>query len=630
MVRSKQPGCYVPAVTSSWGNSMSVDLFLNTLFKDKPDHHYILIWEKPLKQEDQKVSHWFNKLSDAIKYFHEYGSLQDTYVGCGTSSKLLPSFRRCKAHEISGIPGVWLDVDILDPVHSKPNLPETPEQALEIIELFPLKPSIIVHSGHGYQFWWLFDRFGDIPDNDRRNKAADLIHLFNWSMCDRARSMGFDVDKVFDLSRVFRIPGGKNYKDKDHPLPVVMQKCDPSLRYSIPEFMAAIKELRARLGEDATEVGERKSVSNEVGSKIEGKKWILDPEATYDKDKFDALYQYDQKFRQSWDHDRKDFKDTSASSYDQSLATIAMMAYWDDQEIINLLIAFRRRHNLKQKLVEQYFERTLITARKWVEKNNAVERINELVDKYTPENINNPEPDKSEEENTRLSEDIKEKARVLLSQCFPIEYLGITKYKGDPAQYKLNTIMGDVMLGPIGNLFNQTAFIQKYGEATDVMLSPFKKPVWESIVNAMLLTMNKVDLGDEAKSQGQIAYFLNHFLDHFTPLYDKDEAIYQERSFYWRNCLWISSLTFKRYLGQHEKENVTPKQLGLMLREYGFEPDNINVVINGKPSTRNLWKISIDKDHIAAQHVDRDLLANSDKEYWENSMKREKNLKEAC
>lgn len=56
--------------------------------------------------------------------------------------------------------------------------------------------------------------------------------------------------------------------------------------------------------------------------------------------------------------------DGSASSYDLSLANYAVRAGWTDQEIANLIIAHRRKHNAKPKVdLQDYLARTITTAR---------------------------------------------------------------------------------------------------------------------------------------------------------------------------------------------------------------------------------------------------------------------------
>ena len=60
-----------------------------------------------------------------------------------------PEWVRGSANTALGIPGLWIEVDWADPVHTASNLPPTREAAIALINEFELAPSIILNSGHG-------------------------------------------------------------------------------------------------------------------------------------------------------------------------------------------------------------------------------------------------------------------------------------------------------------------------------------------------------------------------------------------------------------------------------------------------------------------------------------------------
>ena len=84
------------------------------------------------------------------------------------------------------------------------------------------------------------------------------------------------------------------------------------------------------------------------------------------------LFRSNPKAKASWDRKRSDLQDQSASAYDMSLAMYAAQANWTDQEIVDLLIASRRKHGDDLKLRLDYFERTLAKVR---ESNPAPEEV---------------------------------------------------------------------------------------------------------------------------------------------------------------------------------------------------------------------------------------------------------------
>jgi hypothetical protein len=74
------------------------------------------------------------------------------------------------------------------------------------------------------------------------------------------------------------------------------------------------------------------------------------------------LLEYDQKLKLSWERRRTDLKDDSASGYCQSLANLLVGAGWNDQDIADTLVAWRRAHGA-QRLDAQFFQRTILHAR---------------------------------------------------------------------------------------------------------------------------------------------------------------------------------------------------------------------------------------------------------------------------
>ena len=90
---------------------------------------------------------------------------------------------------------------------------------------------------------------------------------------------------------------------------------------------------------------------------------VLDPDAEPPEYKFEALLE-DDDFEMIWKHKKRL---PSLSDYDWRLACDAIDADWDDQEIANLIIAFRRRHgkadDLAKALRKDYIPNTIAKAR---------------------------------------------------------------------------------------------------------------------------------------------------------------------------------------------------------------------------------------------------------------------------
>lgn len=88
-----------------------------------------------------------------------------------------------------------------------------------------VRPSIIVHSGHGLQAWWLLS----YPVDPLRGEAlmARLDVLLDSHGLSNGRS---------DLASILRLPGTRNHKDPDQVVPVVIETLHEKWRYT-PEWL---------------------------------------------------------------------------------------------------------------------------------------------------------------------------------------------------------------------------------------------------------------------------------------------------------------------------------------------------------------------------------------------------------
>lgn len=430
--------------------------FFDTLFGDKPPESYILIWKK-----GAQGSAWFKETKDAAKHVVSLKNEQDVWVGVGTSPDaigaeptkmqtegvIVTSNFRCKPPQIVGIPGVWLDLDTLHPCHHKTNLPETEEQVEQILSCMRFDPSIVIDSGHGRQYWWLFKEFWTFDTPEERTRAALLAQRVNYMFRDHARTLGFGIDSTFNLDRVLRIPGTMNCKEPLNHVPVKMLVCN-DFRYN-PDVL-----------EDMLPLPEKyviPSPSQAMAAIVQCEDFDLNPLAEPPLAKFEALCAAEPDVVKLYNYNPKGLKkknDTSASAFDLALANYACAAGWKDQEVVNLLIRFRVRNNIPLKTVNEdptsplrldYYRLTLSRAKNRFIKVQAEENLDDFAKK---------------------SSDIcdlgkKDQVKVLkahLTDVLGTPIIRLIKYVSAEPKYRLITPKGDRTLGTIENLTNQRLF----------------------------------------------------------------------------------------------------------------------------------------------------------------------------
>ncbi|MFM5968484.1 MAG: phage/plasmid primase, P4 family [Micrococcales bacterium] len=137
---------------------------------------------------------------------------------------------RARAEEINRLSAVWVDIDY------KATGIQSAENAHELIELISdllgVQPSAVVHSGHGLQPYWSID-----PEEDYSQEvAASLIQRWGSFVRWVAASQGGQLDSVFDLPRIFRAPGGVNFKDASNPVAVTVDFAENWRPLSIEEI----------------------------------------------------------------------------------------------------------------------------------------------------------------------------------------------------------------------------------------------------------------------------------------------------------------------------------------------------------------------------------------------------------
>ena len=129
-------------------------------------------------------------------------------------------------NECLALTTLFTDVDYGKAGHKKKNRWQTREEAQGALDDFPIIPSIIVHSGGGFQVYWILSKPFGIENGNHAQVEATMKGI--------GAAIGGD-DGTQDVSRILRIPGTFNIKT-DEPRPVEMISCDPGLVYDLADF----------------------------------------------------------------------------------------------------------------------------------------------------------------------------------------------------------------------------------------------------------------------------------------------------------------------------------------------------------------------------------------------------------
>ena len=516
-----------------------VSTFLETLFAPIPDSCFIYVWTMPSKRTT-----WCRTIEDAARAVDRYKQLENVYVGMSYSSQIFQDengraeYARCAAENSAGIPALWAEIDFGSDENEKfANVYE----ALEFINNLPLKPTMIVSSGHGYHLYWIFREPWVFDDDDERLEAEMLS--FRWKETIRAWALRINrrVDSVGDLARVMRVAGTFNYKQDgktidaahcDNPRPVTIEGCDEDIRYDPTDFEPFLAEI-----EVATFTGELED-------------FVVDPLATISDARLNALMTLVPEFGEAFHYSRFEHPEWSPSEYDMSMARLAAGMGCTDQEIVNVIIQARRTAHIDIKQHKRYYELTLQKARETNDEERALVSVETV----------------SEE-----SDETKNVLRSLLG----VEINWITKYESEPAQYRICVDGKQKLLDGVDKLTSQSKFRQVIAEVGSHNFKNMSAAKWNSVSNILLAMADKnvETLGGDLDELGLLHGWARMYLNEMRPAEydDRNTALPNGMPYVDSNeRICITLTNFVSWLQLTRTANATARKVAAMMAADGW------------------------------------------------------------
>jgi putative DNA primase/helicase len=216
-------------------NSADIRRYVETLF-GSADSGHLPVWNSLTKR-----TNWVpvGDTDSIVAACIELGARGNVYTGVGLHSTPLGEHSRGRAASVSGIPGLWLDLDLAGPGHKTTNLPPASAAQHLITSAVPVAPTYVINSGGGLHVYWLFKEFWVFAGEAERHHAARLARALQWMVITAAREHDWTVDNTADLARVLRPAGTINRKAGllDRPVRVLQE---PRHRYSIEDLEAIL------------------------------------------------------------------------------------------------------------------------------------------------------------------------------------------------------------------------------------------------------------------------------------------------------------------------------------------------------------------------------------------------------
>ena len=554
--------------------------FLRTLWGDPPPG-VINVFRLP-----DRASSWHRMISGINETLSRYEH-EEVYTGVSLADQQKGRFttrNRIAEAEAGAIAGVWADIDVFHPVHTKAErLPGTREEAQEVMKQLPYEPTLIIDSGHGLQYWWLLKTPWVFGDEAEWGEARRMVQYWHHQTKDLFDARGWTTDSVYDLSRILRIPGTFNNKVKEDRKEVTAVKTGGP-RYDREDFLRLVpEEFVATAPAPEQRRGRRGRAAYEASATASG--LILDPDAEPPHLQMEILLKAHPKFRASWEMKRSDLDDSSPSGYDLSLASFGVIAEWPDQRIVDLLIAFRRRHALPAKLRLRYYERTLATAKASV---NRVRVVSEQKEKMTE-----GDDDGASDEGANPEDDQVQNALQSLNVVFPrLKIRGITVFRSTTnTSAVLETQRGTIHLQTTQDILDMNRFVTRVMEGTTIVLVlTFKKSEWLAIAQLIMNAGVPADMEFLSTLTRECDEWIGTYLINNTWAGTPEDAAAEQLPCMYESHIHVHFWHCKAWLRQELNIRLEDHQFAERLTLSGWEPYRKNIGSGPQRTTWRSWR----------------------------------------
>ncbi|MEI7831765.1 MAG: hypothetical protein WCJ56_00985 [bacterium] len=438
--------------------------FLPVLFGNIKAPNRILIWRVRNYNGEvfNKESHWFSSAHEA-SMFATGPECQgcDVYFGIGISHKDYGGYNLCPEDKVEGMTGFWIEFDIKGVNHADKNLPPNEAAVHALLAEFPLQPSFLVRSGGGMYAGWQFTKPWMLKDEYQRILERQAASAFADTFRVSAKRHGFKVDNEYDLTRLLLVPGTFDHKTNPaKPVELIMASGKVYQPSEFEKYFISMND---------AEPGLFAEPCNQVVYKVAV--LLLSPRAQPPNMILAAL-ENSEKLKNYWEQKRNDLVDDDPRSYDLSFAARAVGYNLTDQEIVDLLLARRRKHGDDIRLYDMdYYVSIIKRIRQDGWRAVAVENLKQLLE----ENVSK-----------ELRIDVRLRALENLRISLGLEITRIVKYNSDTPRYEIFTPLGNILLKSTEHLVTERLFKIAVAESQMGIMLPDMATEWVIIVNAIL------------------------------------------------------------------------------------------------------------------------------------------------
>lgn len=539
-----------------------------------------------------KKSQYFSNMKEAGEYAEAQEEQESIYFSIGISPRTFPSKQRPKENQLIGFSCLTVDIDIKCEGHDKAGLPETIEEATELLDAaYPdaFKPSIVTETGGGIQAFWIFKEPWIFEDDDDAEEGKSMFRRWVRWLQQTASGKGLTVDSTISLSQLMRVAGTMNNKRQPFMVKVVR---DTGERFNPDELDGLI----SFVGDELKPTVDAVTVTPN---------FKLDPNAQPPADKLADLIEYDPNFKVTWHKQadvarQKEGRDTSLSAYDMTLINIAKSWHWTDQEIVNLIIAFRRKHqqkpeDFKKATRASYHLKNLQKAAVQLhDGGNLAEDSLKFYQECVADQVGTNGKQKSKKEQQKKQEDMVKKAKLHIKKNLGVNVEKIHKYMSTPPEYEIVLADGQrVMVGKSSSLLNQEKMRHIIFDNCNLHLVSKKSRAWQQITTYFHYLMEEVDTAPETRDMDAMESWIIEHVEAMPLQDDPNDAIMTKDPFKRAGNTYVFLDRLQSYLKTNKGEILSNKEIGVLMRRCGCNSTPVNFkMADGRRSTRSVYDVT--------------------------------------
>lgn len=297
----------------------------------------------------------------------------------------------------------------------------------------------------------------------------------------------------------------------------------------------------------------------------------IEPDAELPHEKCSKLSESNLKFKVTYERKRR-VKDWSSRAYEEALTNFAVEDGWTDQEIANLIIAFRKKHGERVELREEYYRQIISKGRREHTRRGAMDSLN--------------------------AECATTEAKLeIISTLIGLEISKIQRYLTDPPRYVLELGGQRTVQLRAADLLEQGNFRKALFDYGNHFMPVFKAEMWHRIVTRMNEAIQDVEVAPDGTHLGSatnwLASYVRDFLRRERVEEAQRQAILDRKPGLLDGAIWFSMSGLKKYVQMEFGENVSANDLAVRLQQIGCEFVECKTIRAGeRRASRSLWKVS--------------------------------------